>query len=301
MDISKYFGLFGMDPADAQQLADNPQLQEMLDAPEVEAAMEQTMQNPALSALLGKVNGMFAQGGIMPDDIEGLMGQLGAADAPVDLSDMDAMFARMSEALGIEYDEIDLDEEVAAYDPAAEDAADRAFAAAMKTWIRETLNDIPADDVCMLEIGYHLGFTDETLETPVYDLWLAYNTEQTHAANCEKYGAEVWNWINWTDHYFRTFPAEPFAVWRKVQGYDEDNDGDEMTERIYDLVTVAVMELHREKCTEQRFGRKVPFVIGDYEYNQKTAIRAVKANGGRELFDKQFFYDCGFEDDEEEA
>ena len=73
-----------------------------------------------------------------------------------------------------------------------------------------------------------------------------------------------------------------------------------MTRHIYDLAVLAVMELHKDQFTEQRFGHKVPFIIEDYEYNQKTAIRAVKANGGKELFDKEFFSDCGFEDDEEE-
>ena len=61
---------------------------------------------------------------------------------------------------------------------------------------------------------------------------------------------------------------------------------------------LAVAELHREKFTEQRFGKKVPFIIEDFEYNQQTAIRAVKANGEKALFDQEFFSDCGFEDDE---
>ena len=93
--------------------------------------------------------------------------------------------------------------------------------------------------------------------------------------------------------------AEPLTEWLESQGYDLEEDDDELTERIYDLAVAAVMELHREKCTEQRFGKKLPFIIEDYEYNQKTAIRAVKANGGKELFDQEFFAECGFEDDEE--
>jgi phosphoglycerate kinase len=75
----------------------------------------------------------------------------------------------------------------------------------------------------------------------------------------------------------------PFSAWRQSQGYDEENDGDDMIARIYDLAAVAVMELHAEKFTEQKFGRKLPFVIGDFEYDQKTAIRAVKANGGTSI------------------
>ena len=92
--------------------------------------------------------------------------------------------------------------------------------------------------------------------------------------------------------------AEPLTEWLESQGYDLEEDDDELTERIYDLAVAAVMELHREKFTEQRFGKKLPFIAEDYEYNQKTAIRAVKANGGKELFDQEFFAGCGFEDDE---
>ena len=151
----------------------------------------------------------------------------------------------------------------------------------------------------MLESGFHVEFTDETLETPVYDLWLAYNTEKTRAKNREKYGEDVWNWINWTDDHFRTLDDEPFAAWRESQGYDEENDGDEMIGRIYDLAALAVMDLHKEQFTEHRFGKKVPFVIEDYEYSQQTAIRAVKANGSKELFSPEFYAACGFEPDEE--
>ena len=297
MDISKYLGLFGMNPADAQQLADNPYLKSVLDDPEAEAAMEQAMQDPEMSAMLGKVNGILAQGGIMPDDVDHLMQQFGGLNGLGDAGGMDDVFEKMSEAFGIGYDEIDLDEEVAAYDPAAEDAADRKFLAALTDFIKASAAEIPEEDVCAFEIGYHTDFTDETLETPVYNLWLSYDTEQNRAANREQFGTEVWNWINWKGETFRTMPDEPFAAWRASQGYDEDNDGDEMIGRIYDLAVAAVMELHQEKFTEQRFGRKLPFIIEDYEYYQKTAIRAVKANGGTELFDAQFFADCGFSDD----
>ncbi|MBR4200822.1 MAG: hypothetical protein IKQ91_06045 [Oscillospiraceae bacterium] len=263
-------------------------------------------ENPALGDIFGQLNQLSdqfasrlsAQGGIMPDDIESIAEQFSALGG---MEGMNDVFEKMSEAFGMEYDEIDLDEEVAAYDPAAEDAADRKFVAALKEFIKASAAEIPEDDVCAFEIGYHTDFTDETLETPVYNLWLSYNTEKTNAENEEKYGEEVWNWINWTEETFRTMDDAPFAAWREAQGFDEDNDGDEMIDRIYDLAVVAVMELHKEKFTEQRFGRKIPFVIEDYEYYQKTAIRAVKANGGKELFDKAFFAECGFEDDEEDA
>ena len=271
MDFDKLLGNFGIDPDLAAKLMNDPQMQTMMQ----------------------RVSGMMAQGGIMPDDVETL-----AQEAEQMPGGIGGLFDHVQGLFGEqEYEEIDLDEEVAAYEPAAEDAADRKFAAVLKEWIKDSLNAIPDDDVCMLEVGYHASFDDADPEKPVYTVWLSYNTERTKAQNIEKYGENVWNWINWTADEFRTLPGEPFAAWREAQGYDENNDGDDMIQRIYDLVTVAVMELHREHFTEQRFGHKVPFIIEDYEYYQKTAIRAVKANGGTELFDKVFFSECGFEDD----
>ena len=268
-DLESLCGKFGLDPD----------------------AVSSLMQDPQVQSLMNSFGGMMAQGGVMPDDVDTLTQE--AQQMP---GGLDGLFDKVSGLFGgTEYEEIDLDEEVAAYQPAAEDAADRAFVTEFKAWLKDTLNDIPADDVCMLEIGFHAEFDDA--DQVRYLLWLAYNTDKTAAANRERFGSEVWNWINWTDDQFQLFPEEPFAAWRAAQGYDEDNDGDEMIQRIYDLAAVAVMELHREKYTEQRFGRKVPFIIEDYEYYQKTAIRAVKANGGTELFDKVFFSDCGFEDD----
>ena len=305
-DMMKSFGL-NADIVDQVMAERNVDFNELAAEAETNGSVDEA-ENPALKELMQNM-GRFAeqvgvQGGIMPDDLESMAEQfsgMGGLGKLAGLGGMDDMLSKVGDLFGgMEYDEIDLDEEVAAYDPAAEDAADRKFLAALKEWIKATINEIPADDVCMLEIGYHVYFEDESLETPRYCIWLSYNTEETKAANLESYGENVWNWINWTDDEFRTLPDEPFAAWREAQGYDEDNDGDEMIDRIYDLAVVAVMELHKEKFTEQRFGKKVPFVIEDYEYYQKTAIRAVKANGGTELFDQIFFRDCGFSDDEEE-
>lgn len=289
MDLGKLMGMFGFDADDARKLTEDPQIQNMMQNPEVQAIM----QNPNLTDIFSQASQLVAQGGIMPDDVERMT---------ENLSGMDGLMSQMSDLFGgMGFEEMDLDEEAAAYEPETVDAGDRAFVIELKAWLKDVLTDIPATDVCMLEIGFHVGFTDETLETPVYDLWLAYNTEKTRAENREKYGEDVWNWINWTDDHFRTLDDEPFAAWRESQGYDEENDGDEMIGRIYDLAALAVMELHKEQFTEHRFGRKVPFIIEDFEYNQKTAIRAVKANGGKELFDKEFFAACGFEADINEA
>ena len=287
MDLSKLLGIFSAGEDDIKKMMNDTDMQEMMQSPQMQALM----QNPNITNMLDKAAGFAAQGGIMPDDVERMTEEMGGIGGL--MSQMGSLFG------GMGCDEIDLDEEVEAYEPEAFDSSDRAFVTELKAWLKDALTDIPADDVCMLEIGFHVEFTDETLETPVYDLWLAYNTEKTRAENREKYGEDVWNWINWTDDHFRTLDDEPFAAWRESQGYDEENDGDEMIGRIYDLVALAVMDLHKEQFTEHRFGKKVPFVIEDYEYSQQTAIRAVKANGGKELFSPEFYAACGFEPDEE--
>ena len=287
MDLSKLLGIFSAGEDDIEKMMNDTDMQEMMQSRQMQAFM----QNPNITNMLDKAAGFAAQGGIMPDDVERMTEEMGGIGGL--MSQMGSLFG------GMGYDEIDLDEEVEAYEPEAFDSSDRAFVTELKAWLKDALTDIPADDVCMLEIGFHVEFTDETLETPVYDLWLAYNTEKTRAENRAKYGEDVWNWINWTDDHFRTLDDEPFAAWRESQGYDEENDGDEMIDRIYDLAALAVMDLHKEQFTEHRFGKKVPFVIEDYEYSQQTAIRAVKANGSKELFGPEFYAACGFEPDEE--
>ena len=285
MDIGKLMGMFGFGADDLQKVMDDPDVQNMMQSEQ----MQQLLQNPGLSGLIGKAGEIAAQGGIMPDDVDSIMESAGG---------MDGILAGMGDLFGsMGFDEIDLDEEADNYEPEAVDAGDRAFVTELKAWLKDTLTDIPAQDVCMLEIGYHLGYSED--HTPGADLWLAYNTAQTDAENRAN-GAERWNFANWTDNYFRSIDDEPLTEWRESQGYELEEDDEDMTRHIYDLAALAVMELHKDQFTEQRFGHKVPFIIEDYEYNQKTAIRAVKANGGKELFDPEFFADCGFEPDEEE-
>ncbi|MBR5362367.1 MAG: hypothetical protein IK134_03470 [Oscillospiraceae bacterium] len=292
MDLSKLMGMFGFDAEDAQKLTEDPQLQNMMQNPEMQNAVEQAMQNPAVMDMMQTFDGMFAQGGVMPDDVDSIMDRVKGME-------MGEMFSQLGDMFGgMGFDEIDLDEEVEAYEPEAVDAGDRAFVTELKAWLKDALTDLPAADVCMLQIAYHLGYFED--ETPCGDLWLSYNTAQTDAENRAK-SAERWHFANWTDNYFRSIDDEPLTEWLESQGYDLEEDDEDLTQRIYDLAALAVMELHREKFTEQRFGRKIPFIIEDYEFNQKTAIRAVKANGGKELFDSDFFAECGFEPDDQEA
>ena len=284
MDLSKLLGMFGAGEDEIENIMGDSQIQEMMQNPQVQAFM----QNPNLTNIIGKAAEFAAQGGIMPDDVERMAQDMGGMDGLMD--QMSGLFG------GMGFDEIDLDEEVEAYEPEAVDAGDRAFVIELKAWLKDALTDITAADVCMLEIGYHLGYSEDNV--PGGDLWLAYNTAQTDAENRAN-SLERWNFAIWTDNRFRALDEEPLTEWLDSQGYDLEEDDDDLTQRIYDLAVIAVAELHREKFTEQRFGKKVPFIIEDFEYNQQTAIRAVKANGEKALFDQEFFADCGFEDDEE--
>ena len=278
MDFGSLLGAFGMD----------------------EESMQKMMENPMVQGMIGKMNGLLAQGGIMPDDVEGLFAGLGDpadgadGEAPGSTADLAEMLDSVGRMFGVEYEEIDLDEEIAAYDPQPEDAADRAFTAALKDWIAAAAAEIPDKDVCALQIAYHLGFDAD--DVPAGEIWLAYNTAQTDAQNHEN-GAESWNFCNWTDECFRTMDAAPFEQWRSAQGYDLEEDDDDLTQRVYDLAAAAVMALHEAHLTEQCFGRRIPVIIEGYEAAQKTAIRAAKANG-RDTLPKDFYEFCGFEDDE---
>lgn len=279
MDLGKLMGMFGIDANDAQKITEDPQIQNLMQSPEVQALM----QNPNLTDIFSQVSQLVTQGGIMPDDVERMSQNLGG---------MDGLMSQVSNLFGgMGCDEADLDEEVEAYEPEAVDAGDRAFVTELKAWLKDALTDIPAKDVCMLNIGYHLSYDADG--APQGDLWLAYNTAQTDAEN-RAANHERWNIARWTEIPFCTLDAEPLIDWMESQGYElETDDEEEMIGHIYDLAALAVMELHKERFTEQRFGTKLPFIIEGYEYNVNTAIRAVKVNGGKELFDSEFFADCG--------
>lgn len=291
MDLSGFSGLlknFGVDLDAVQEALNQPETQE-----QIAACQQELTQNPGFSDMLGKLDGIAAQGGIMPDDIDGMIESLGGMGGISNmLGSMGSLFGAVTGGNGI-------DSAVSDYEPEAYDAGDRAFVTELKAWIKETAADIPAADVCMLEVGYHLAFPGEGTENVTGELFLGYNTAQTDAQNCaDGHADERWNIAFWTYNFFRLLDEEPLTDWYESQGYDlqaPDNDENELKQRIYDLAVLAVQELHQEHFTEQHFGQKIPFIVEDYQYNQKTAVRAVKANG-KELFDKDFFAFCGFAD-----
>ena len=208
---------------------------------------------------------------------------------------MQAIFGIQHDAVLPKAEPFDLDAAVSAYDPMPADGADCAFLAAMQRWLSDSLREIPAQDVCMLAVCYEASFDDDGQVQ--YAIRLGFNTAENAAKNRARFGTEVWCCTNWTDDLFRQMPDAPFAAWRAAHGYDENNDGDGMIGRVYDLAAAAVTALHREQITEQLFGRKVPFIIEGLEFDAMTAVRAVKANGAA-LFDKQFFADCGVSPDD---
>ena len=214
MDLSKLLGMFGAGEDEIENIMGDSQIQEMMQNPQVQAFM----QNPNLTNIIGKAAEFAAQGGIMPDDVERMTQDMGGMDGLMD--QMSGLFG------GMGFDEIDLDEEVEAYEPEAVDAGDRAFVIELKAWLKDALTDITAADVCMLEIGYHLGYSEDNV--PGGDLWLAYNTAQTDAENRAN-SLERWNFANWTDNRFRALDEEPLTEWLDSQGYDLEEDDDDLT------------------------------------------------------------------------
>ena len=289
MELSGIGGLlknFGVDLDAVQEAMNDPEAQE-----QIAAAQNQMMQAPGFADMLGKLDGIAAQGGIMPDDLDGMLESLGGMDG------IGNMLGSMGSLFGAESGGNDLDEAVGEYEPEAYDAGDRAFVTELKAWLKDTAADIPAADVCMLSIGFQPASQNETLSGA---LWLGYNTAQTDAENCANgHADERWKPAFWTDNRFRLLDEEPLTDWYESQGYDLQalDDENELIQRIYDLAVLAVTALHQEKYTEQHFGKKLPFIIGDDACGESTAVRAVRANGGKEMFDRAFFVLCGVEAD----
>lgn len=286
MDLSGFSGLlknFGVDLDAVQEAINNPETQE-----QIAACQQELTQNPGFSDMMGKLDGIAAQGGIMPDDIDGMIESLGG------MGGISNMLGSMGSLFGAVTGGNDIDSTVSDYEPEAYDAGDRAFVTELKAWLKDTAADIPAENVSMLSVGYHLAKPDETVRGEMY---FGYNTAETDAENCSNgHADERWNIALWTDNRFRLLDEEPLTDWYESQGYDLQalDDENELRERICDLAVLAVRALHQEKFTEQHFGKKLPFIVAGCEYNEKTAVRAVKANG-KELFDQAFFTFCGFE------
>lgn len=276
MDIKEAMRLCGFSEEEIAEALQDPELQEMIARDDVLDAL----QAAEAAALFRQI------GGDAPDPEDAVLFPLeDTEDIP---EDTEGMFGIFDSAEG--FSGASVEAQAAAYDPQPENDADRSFIVALMDWIAASLQEIPARDVCMLGIGYEATFGND--DSVCYTVWLSYNTAQTAAANRARYGSEVWNQVNWTDDCFRTLPDAPFAAWRQAQGFDENNDGDEMITRIYDLAAAAVIELHAAQFTEQRFGRRIPVLIADLEFDPETAVRAVKVNGAA-CFDAQFFADCG--------
>ena len=89
MDLSKLMGMFGFDPSAAEKLMQDEQMQEMMQDPELQQAMER----PETEHLLGQLSGMFAQGGIMPDDVDNLLAGFGGGAEAGTSEQLDGLIA----------------------------------------------------------------------------------------------------------------------------------------------------------------------------------------------------------------
>ena len=96
MDLSKLMGMFGFDPSAAEELMQDEQMQEMMQDPELQQAMER----PETEHLLGQLSGMFAQGGIMPDDVDNLLAGFGGSPEAGTSEQLDGLIAGVEQLFG---------------------------------------------------------------------------------------------------------------------------------------------------------------------------------------------------------
>ncbi len=215
-----------------------------------------------------------------------LMRQMGLDLNPEQMAELQDLFQMMGESL----EAVDIAEDLEAYHPSTADAADEVFVQQLTAWLKETITAIPEADVNKMRVCYHTAF-DEQMHA-AGDIWFAYQTRR-----CEEEGTgsdSPWNFVNWKEHYTSNFPAEAMETWLAAKGIDLNACDELVDDLVYDLAVLAVMQVHAEGVTEAKFGQKLPIILEDYEMYDKTAIRAVRANGA-EILDEEFFLECGCE------
>ncbi|MCQ2416602.1 MAG: hypothetical protein MJ071_02185 [Oscillospiraceae bacterium] len=190
------------------------------------------------------------------------------------------MGQKINEMLGSLFgddDSIDLEEETAEYQPQAEDSAERAFVTELRAWVKWCMGEMTAKQPTALQLGYFC-----IPEEPKGIIWLA----------CRTGAADDWNVSGWAD--YQQLDDDVLQAFLESQGYDLLEDEEELTERIYDLAVVALMELRNENAMQNVFGKEIPIVVEGRTYRPKTAVRASKINQ-KELLDAAFMAACGIE------
>lgn len=185
----------------------------------------------------------------------------------------------------------DISDDIKEYDPKAHSDSDRRFVSEVTEWLSSVIEKINDDGVYALAVSYQLG-GDENGEWGA-DFSFAYNTEQ-YFERMKSNPEARWNFCNWKEHYIGWRDGAAVKRWLSDNGlsFDEYDDEDTIEDSAFDMLTLAVMELHKLGVIKNHFGKALPVIIHGMEYYDKTAVMSVKANGAG-LLDKDFFDLCG--------
>lgn len=244
-------------------------------------------------------DGLGGLAGMMQDMMQSIFGEevpedLGELMKGIDAGELTNMMLDLENSLGMpgnndggegEFEEVDFEELLANYKPSCDDERDVSFKELLKSWLRLSLPSIDEPGITMLGIEL-----DEDMDFEE-GINLAYND-----------GSTVWDIKAWLDSNASTFDDELFDKWYFTDDGDiahKLQNGDEDTDKVFDIIVIAVSELIRDGFIESCFGRKIPFVISNGQYDYRTALWSVRASG-REAFDKTFFEACGLYDDDED-
>lgn len=187
----------------------------------------------------------------------------------------------------------DISNDIKEYDPKVQSDHDRRFVSEITEWMSSVIEKISDDGVYALAVSYQLGGDENDEWSP--DFSFAYNTEQYFERKKSDPGLQArWNFINWKEEYIGGLDNAAVKRWLAGNNwtFDEYADEDTIEDLAFDILVLAVIELHKSNVIKNHFGKELPVIIHGMEYYDKTAVMSVKANGAG-LLDKEFFDMCG--------
>lgn len=187
----------------------------------------------------------------------------------------------------------DISNDIKEYDPKSQSEHDKRFVSEITEWMTSVIEKINDDGVYALAVSYQLGGDENGEWGP--DFSFAYNTEQYFERMKSNPGLRArWNFINWKEEYIGGLDNAAVKRWLAGNNwtFDEYADEDTIEDLAYDILVLAVTELHKSNVIKNHFGKELPVIIHGMEYYDKTAVMSVKANGAG-LLDKEFFDFCG--------
>ena len=183
----------------------------------------------------------------------------------------------------------DISNDIKEYDPKVQSDYDKRFVSEITEWLSSVIEKISDDGVYALAVSYQLG-GDENDEWGA-DFSFAYNTEQ-HFERMKSNPEARWNFCNWKEDYIGGLDGAAVKRWLSGNSLNFDEDEDTIEDLAYDILVLAVTELHKSNVIKNHFGKDLPVIIHGMEYYDKTAVMSVKANGAG-LLDNEFFDFCG--------